>query len=99
MTDEHKLIAQMNRGAQAKQIFEHEFVQEAFSAIDSEILKAWSTSHADEEEVRNRAYLMQRLLKNLREQFSRAIATGEASSKELLRIKDESKIKRFMRHG
>jgi hypothetical protein len=99
MTDEHKLIRQQARAARAKALFEDELMQEAFTVIETEILKAWQQSHADEAQVRDRAYLMQRLLKNLREQFQRTIATGEASSKELLRIRDESKIKRLLRHG
>jgi hypothetical protein len=41
---------------------------------------------------------MFRLLQNFKEQFTRAVTTGEAANKELLTIRDPSKIRRMM-HG
>jgi hypothetical protein len=96
VTDEYKLNAQAARGEQAKSLYEHPFIKDAFAAVEDQILSAWKESRADEKEQRDNAYLMLRLLQNFRQQFVAAIASGEASQKELLRIRDQSKLRRII---
>lgn len=99
MTDEHKLQRQKSRGEEAKRIIEHELVVQALAQIEATILDAWKNSRADEEQERHNAYLMYRLLQNFKAQFRKLVNDGDAASKELLRLKDPSKIARLIRNG
>lgn len=85
-----KLQLQKDRGHRAKRIYEDELVQEAFGAIERTLLEAFRNSEGDESVVRERAYLMLRLLGNFKDQFQLAMRTGDAAAKELLRIRDPS---------
>lgn len=97
MTDESKLLRQQDRGHRAKRVLENDLVVGAFEKIEAEIDAAWKNSAADDEKARYNAYLMHRLLQNFKQQFRHAVTTGEAAGKELLRLKDPSKVRRMMR--
>lgn len=96
MTDEVKLRQQADRGERAKRVLENELVKEAFESMEKTIMDAWRLSAADEDGARNNAYLMYRLLQNLKQQFAHMVATGEAANKQLLQINDPSKIRRMI---
>lgn len=98
MTDEAKLRQQVDRGERAKRVLENELVIEAFEKLEQTIVDSWKGSRADEEKQRDNAYVMYRLLQNFKQQFKAAITNGEVARKELLRIQDESKLKRVI-HG
>lgn len=97
--DEAKLSEQRLRGDAARAILENPLFNEAFDAIEREITTAWKQSPADGERERNNAYLMQRLLANLKEQFKRHVSTGAMAEKELLKLKEKSKIRRLIGNG
>lgn len=94
---EDLLRSKVSRGHHAKRIMEDELVVEAFDLIERQVIEAWQNSRADEEDERRNAYLMQRLLKNLRGHFQKTIRDGESASKELLRLRDPSAIERAFR--
>lgn len=96
MSDEGKLREQASRGERAKNVYEQDIVKEAFAAVQKTIDDGWKNTSADEERERENAYLMHRLLQNLRQQFVVAMSTGEAAKKELLSINDPSRVKRFI---
>ena len=96
MIDEYKLNSQVNRGEQSKRIMQNPLVIDAFDVVEKTILDAWKESPADDEKGRYHAYLMYRLLKNLRQQFEIAIATGNVARKELLQIKQRSRFRRIV---
>jgi hypothetical protein len=88
MTDEGKLREQVSRGERARRIYESDLFTEAAEAIEKEILASITGSLGDEQAVRERAYLMFRLLQNFKQQFKHAMTTGHVASAELLRVKD-----------
>jgi len=96
MTDELKLRRQQDRGQRAQLLIENELFKEAIENIEQTILDAWKGSASTEEKQRHNAYLMYRLLQNFKQQFTTAISTGKVAQKELLRIKEESKIRRII---
>lgn len=96
MSDEGRIREQAARGERAKQIVSQDIVQEAFAAIEKTIIDGWKNSAADEGVARENAYIMLRLYQNFRQQFTVAIATGEAAKKELLSINDPSRIRRLI---
>ncbi|BAQ16920.1 hypothetical protein [Methyloceanibacter caenitepidi] len=91
--DTAKLTEQANRGAQASAIINHPLFNEAFEKMEARILEGWKESAAEDHEGRHNAYLMQRLLANLKEQFEHCVRTGDAASKQLLQIEKETKDK------
>lgn len=96
MTDEAKLQRQADRGERAKRLLGNDLLIEALDAIEAEIDQSWKSSLADDEEIRRNAYLMYRLLQNFRQQFKQAVVTGKAARKELLNLKDPSKVRRML---
>ena len=90
MSDAHKLRAQADKAAEADRIVNNPLVEEAFNAIEEQIETAWKRSGAEDHDIRERAYLMHRLLGNFRQFFVSAIANGDMARKELeLIIKED----------
>jgi hypothetical protein len=98
MADEGKLRDQVSRGERARRLFESDLFTEAADAMEKAILDSITNSVGDEMEVRERAYLMFRLLQNFKQQFKSAMVSGQVANAELLRIKDPSKLTRMMRN-
>jgi hypothetical protein len=99
MADEGKLREQASRGEHARRILESELVQEVFAKMDQKILGSIRESLGDEQDIRERAYLMFRLLENFKVEFKTMVLTGEAASKELLRLSEPSKLTRIIKHA
>ena len=93
MSEQHQ--KDLTRAARAKELMENPFMVEAFEKLESTILEAWKNSHSDDSQARDNAYLMHRLLQNLKQEFQRAIATGKSVEKELLNTKD-SKLRKLL---
>jgi hypothetical protein len=87
--DQDKLRDQADRGADAEHIKNHPLVKKTFEDMEAQIEKAWKSSGPDDQEIRERAFLMHRLLKNFQQFFIVTIANGEAAHNELLSITKE----------
>jgi hypothetical protein len=96
MADEGKLREQVSRGENARRIIESDLVQEVLGKMDKRILDSIRESAGDEQDIRERAYLMFRLLENFKAEFKSLVLTGDAASKELLRVKDPPKFMRML---
>lgn len=99
MADEGKLREQVSRGENARRILESELVQEVFKKMDERIVTSIRESVGDESDIRERAYLMLRLLENFKSEFKTMVLTGDAASKELLRVKDPNPVMRILKNG
>jgi hypothetical protein len=98
MADEGKLREQASRGANARRILESELVQDVFAKMDDKIVKSIRESVGDESDIRERAYLMLRLLENFKAEFKTMVLTGDAASAELLRVKDPNQLQRMLKN-
>ena len=94
MADEGKLREQASRGDNARRILESELVQDVFKKMDERIVASIRESVGDESDIRERAYLMLRLLENFQAEFKTMIRTGDAARAELLRVKDPNPVMR-----
>jgi len=94
MADEGKLREQASRGENARRILESELVKDVFAKMDERIMGSIRDSLGDESDIRERAYLMLRLLDNFKAEFKSMVLSGDAASKELLRVKEPSKLMR-----
>lgn len=87
MTDDGKLMQQSERGTRARNIIEEPLFVEAMQAIQERITKGWQESGPDDDALRERAYLMQKLHQNFREHLETYIKTGKAADRDLLEIR------------
>lgn len=91
-----KLGAQVERGDRARKILEDPLVAEAFAAVEREIVERWRTTEGADVDTREKAYLMQRLLGNLRGQFEAHVKTGELATKQLWALEEEQTLRQRM---
>lgn len=90
---------QADRGVEAEKLLNNPLLNETLDAMESTITESWKKSHSEEHEVRHNNYLMIRLLGNLRHSLRTTMQTGKAAEKELMRMKEPSKLNKVFRNG
>lgn len=95
MTDEAKLLNQINRGERAKRILENELFIEACQKSRADIFEELELTKWDDRERREFLDKELRALKRIVEHLKTLMITGDAASKNL---RDPSKITRMI-HG
>lgn len=98
MADETKLLAQANRGERAKRIIEDPVFVDAVEKIEASLIDVFRDSKLADDDSRRYARESLGLLTRLREEINRIMITGDGARKELLRIREESKLRRML-HG
>ena len=83
MANEGKARKQIARGKQAEALTNNEILNECFEKIEKQIFESWRGTLAGEADQRHNAYLMQRLLQNLKDQIALIARTGKDASKLL----------------
>ena len=96
MTDEAKLKEQAFIGRQSKAVLDNPRFAAAFEKIEKFLLDSIPETCVDEQMVREDAYRQVRLLRKLRDVFTREVITGDAAAKELLQLKDPPKLMRML---
>ena len=86
--DEHKRIAERERGARAKILLEDDLLDAAFIDIESALTKAWRDSSSGEVQRREDAWRSLRLLEKLRGTLEHHVNTGKLAEMELLKAGD-----------
>ena len=71
------------RGAKAKELLEEPLIEEAFSLIESEILRAWEESPARDTEGREKLYQMLMLSRKVKRHLESVVMTGEMARRTL----------------
>jgi hypothetical protein len=87
MASDDKLHIDQQRGVKARALLSNELLQEAFTKLEKELLDDWKSTGPQDGQRREDAWRSLKLLQNLQEQLKRVVTTGEAASKELLKIK------------
>lgn len=93
--NEDKLRLAADKGLKAKALLSNELLQEAFKSIEDALMADWQETHSEDAQRREDAWRSYKLLCSLKSYLSRLVSTGEASTKELLQVKNPSLIKRF----
>lgn len=96
MADESKLLAQANRGDRATRIIEDPVFIECFDNIEKHLIAAFKDSKLSDDDGRRYARESLGLLTRLREEMNHMMITGSNARKELLRVREESKLRRMM---
>lgn len=90
MTDESKLLTQRNRGARAEALLDNDLLTEAFDKTEETLMALWRESAPDDTGGRERIYMGQRMLQNVKNHITQIVSTGRAAEKELIRMKKQS---------
>jgi hypothetical protein len=96
MTSETKLREQQDRGATAALILRE--LDAAFSALERDCFETFKNSDIHDDAGRKTCRLYLKVVEDIRQRFTQAVLTGEAARKELIRLKDHSKLSRMI-HG
>lgn len=93
MTEQtEKLRAQVDRGEAARVALAE--LEKAFAALERDCFNAFKASDIHDDSGRKTCRLYLKVLDDVRMRFTVAVRTGEAAHKELVRIKNPSKLKR-----
>jgi hypothetical protein len=79
-----ELENRINRGSRAKEVIENEIYQEAFEALEQEILTQWGESPARDQEGREKLYLMLGITRRVKGILQTVMETGKLAEVELL---------------
>lgn len=97
MTDPTRLAEKVDRAERARKIVEDPLVAEAFASLEKQVVEVWLGTKGDESEERDRAYVMGRLIRNLKEHFEAQMVEGKAAKRRLLKIEEEGRMERLGR--
>jgi len=92
MTDESKLRSQTDRGETARVVLAE--LEKAFKALEEDCFKTFAVSDIHDDAGRKTCRLYMKVLDDVRTRFKVAVVAGEAAHKELIRIKEPSKLRR-----
>lgn len=82
MTDEGKLVQEIDRGRQAQELLEHELMQEAFKTIRETYLSQWEASPARDTEGRERIWTYLKQLEQLKAHLQSVLETGKMATQQ-----------------
>lgn len=86
---EQKLGSEYARGQEAKELLENPLLLAAFNEIEEGINRQWKQSKASDADAREKLYLMQRLLQNLKAGIQEHITTGKMAETQLIQLKEK----------
>ncbi len=93
---EAKLRDQQDRGQRAQAALKE--LEDAFQALEADCFDAFRRSDIHDDDGRRTCRLYLRVMDDVRQRFQTAIVQGDAARKELVRLKDPSKLSRMI-HG
>ena len=80
---EHALIAETERGRQARLVLESQIYREAIDGLRAQLLSDWCNSQPGDIQGRERAWLAQNLLGKIESHLSSVMTTGEMATLQL----------------
>lgn len=87
MADEHKLIAERERGHLAKQIIDSPIWDEAWELYIDGIWNSWRNTEPNDTEARERAYVALHVAAQVRKHITNTLTTGKMAEQALESIK------------
>ena len=97
MDKEPRLRIAQERGDRAKALLGNELLQESFDKIETQLMDAWKETHSEDHARREDAWRSYKLLQSLKGHLKKILIDGEASTKELLQVKNPPLLKRLMK--
>lgn len=81
--DRQKRAHEVERAERARSILENPLFNDAFEAVEKELMQQWKTNAALNQDGRERVFLMVTLLGQLRQHLTQHITTGEMARVQL----------------
>ncbi len=89
--DEIKLGIALDRGHHAEQLLNNSLLQDAFSYLETEYLKAWRSTKVRETDSRERLWQAIQILGIIQEHLKHHVTNGRIAAEDLRRLSKESK--------
>ena len=83
MTDEHRLIREIDRGQQARAIAEAPIFREAVDGLLDQLMAEWRDTASRDTQAREQLWLAQNLLRRIEAHLVQAMTTGKMASMQL----------------
>ena len=83
VSDDGKLRKKVARGKQTENLWNNPILQDAFEAIETDLVNGWKDSDGSEKEQRENAYFLLRALEELKSRLKRIIREGNDAQTEL----------------
>lgn len=84
--DEIELSRKQVKGARAKELFENELLQEAFTKLHSEYIDAWKLTHFKNAEGRERLWQAIQIVGKVQDHLKKMISDGKMATRDLAQI-------------
>jgi hypothetical protein len=88
MNDDDKLDRAIARAAQAEALLRNELLQEAFSALDAEYVRAWRVTPARDTEAREKLWQGVNVVGLVRQHLVSIVSNGKLAQAELEQMTD-----------
>lgn len=95
MADKTKLREQVVQGQNAQAAFNA--LEDAFTALEAKCFDTFRRSAMHDDDGRKMCRVYLRVLEDVKARFAVAMNNGEIANKELLRLKEESKLKKVLK--
>lgn len=83
MTDEHKLIREIDRGQQARIVIDSPIYREAIDGLREQLMAEWRDTTGRDTQGREQLWLAQNLLQRIEAHLTTAMTTGQMAALQL----------------
>jgi hypothetical protein len=83
MTDEHRLIREIDRGQQARIVIDSPIYREAIDGLREQLMAEWRDTTGRDTQGREQLWLAQNLLQRIEAHLAQVMTTGQMASLQL----------------
>lgn len=95
--DEARLHQDQTRAWKAQQLLDNDLLQEALTAIESEVVSQWEQCPARDKEGKEALWQLYKTAKKFRSLLNGYVQTGKLATETLAQYERESALKRIMK--
>lgn len=81
--DEHKLARDTGRALHAESLMQNDIMQEAFSLLEAEYIKAWQSTRFDDQIGREKLFLAVNVIGKVKHHLQTVIADGKLAEAQI----------------
>lgn len=95
MVDEHKLLRDSGRSAEAQSLLNNALFNEALETIECDLMAAWKTTPPRDTDGRERCWAAVQQLGKLKSYFESVLNDGKLAAAQLTELAETTERKRF----
>jgi hypothetical protein len=94
LIDEHKLLRDSSKSAQAQELLDNALFNEALATIEADLIAAWKATPARDQEGRERCWNALQQASKIKGYFESVIRDGKLASAQLKELAEDAERKR-----